>query len=343
MSQPEIVFPPKLELANLPTSFRCLKNLTRYLKKNWGHAPNIWLKSDDQTGSSMSGNKVRKLEYLLADAVRNQSNVVVTCGGIQSNHCRATAMACAQLGLRSHLILRCGDNDGDSDSPDGNWFLDCLTGAQLTLVPKPEYVVKLNSIFADIEAQYCEQGQNPYLIPTGGSNEIGLWGYISAAKELLEDFEREKIEPEVVVCATGSAGTQGGLTIGFNLFASNVDVLGMAVCDSNTYFSQKIEQDFLAWQEKYQLSLTSDLNIQTLDTYIGPGYAKGYDAIYETISLAASLEGIILDPVYTAKAFHGMLSEIKNGPFKNLENIVFVHTGGTFGLFPHKQHFSFND
>ncbi len=339
MSAQSIQFPNKIQLANTPTPFRCLKNLTDHIRELQGFCPNIWIKCDDQTGSSLSGNKVRKLEFLIADALRANADVVITCGGIQSNHCRATAMACAQLGLKSHLILRPGDNKHDIHVPDGNWFLDTLCDASISIPSRKTYLQKLDTIFDHIESEYKDKGLNSYRIPVGGSNEVGLWGYIAAAEELIRDFTVNDISPDAVVCASGSAGTQGGLSIGFNLFESETPIFGMAVCDSQEYFKNKILRDTKAWGTRYDVSLVKELQIQTIDSYIGPGYAQGYQEVYDTIKLLAKLEGIILDPVYTGKAFYGLLAEIRDGAFKATKDIVFVHSGGTFGLFPHRGYF----
>ena len=332
-------FPPKIDLANTPTPFRLLSNLTREL-----NGPRIWLKSDDHTGSVLSGNKVRKLEFLLSEAMDIQAGVVITCGGIQSNHCRATAMACAQLGLKCHLILRTGDNTDDDRVVDGNWFLDALCNAEITLVDKKEYAKSLEWIFANMAKSYLEKGIIPYCIPTGGSNETGLWGYLSTAMELSTDFKTHGISPQTIVCASGSGGTQGGLTLGMHLLESKTQVYGFAVCDDAAYFKRKIIKDVKGWRERYYIDDDFDqsqLNIHTIDTYIGPGYSKGYGEVYGCIKKVAQLEGVVLDPVYTGKAFHGMLCEIKNGIFKNHTDIVFVHTGGIFGLFPQRHQFDF--
>ena len=326
-------FPKSCSLANTPTPLRRLDNISRDLGKN------IWLKSDEQTGSTLSGNKVRKLEYLLADAA--DADVIITCGGIQSNHCRATAFACAQLGLACHLILRDGDNPGDAKVRDGNLLLDWLSGAEITIVPRTEYVSGLASIFEKTANNYRQHGKKPYVIPTGGSNEVGIWGYIDAARELASQFASHQFFPDAIVCATGSAGTQAGLTIGSHIYCNHVPVYGMAVCDSVEYFDNKIRHDTQNWVNRYQINtqMLQGLSVNTNDQYIGPGYAKGYEGVYQTIKWVAEKEGVLLDPVYTGKAFFGMLEEIKHGDFEKYNDIIFIHTGGMFGVFPHKQQF----
>ena len=336
--------PPKLSLANTPTPFRLLKRLTEHL-----NGPKIWLKSDDMSGALLSGNKVRKLEFVLADALSKKATTIITCGGIQSNHCRATAVACAQLGLKCVLILRDDPktNDLRIDSKAklsrGNAFLDQLAGADIKIVPREQYNTKLKDLFSWFENECKNSGGVPYSIPTGASNGVGIWGYLSAFEELKKDFSHHKIIPDAIVCATGSGGTQAGLTLGAHLNRMPVSVVGMAVCDSQDYFYKKVRDDIEDWRTRYfsdgKISaeyfdeLLESLPINTLDDYIGPGYAQTYPEVIDTIKWLAQLEGVFLDPVYTAKAFFGMISEIKKGRFKNTSNIVFVHTGGVFGTF----------
>ncbi|MFT5082275.1 MAG: D-cysteine desulfhydrase [Lentisphaeria bacterium] len=344
--------PTKLNLAQLPTEFRPLDRVSAELG-----GPRIWLKSDDQTGSLLSGNKIRKLDYLLADAKRQGADTVITCGGMQSNHCRATSAAAARLGLRCHLILR-GPQSlkyvGSKEftlaelalpSLEGNVLLDAVLGASISVYSPSYYAENLQRIFDEVEQRYAELGRSCYAIPTGGSNALGLWGYIDAAQELADDFLREGIEPSAVICATGSAGTQGGLSLGFYLLNHECSVIGVAVCDSADYFYQKIRQDLGVWQAQYPGahdsvgSIADALRINTLEQYIGPGYGLGYPALFDAIAWLARTEGVVLDPVYTGKAFYGMVSEIKNGTFKGCEHIVFVHTGGVYGLFPYENKF----
>lgn len=348
--------PRNLDLASRPTELRLLKRASKALG-----GPNLWLKCDDMTGSVVSGNKIRKLEFLLAEALALGCDTVLTCGGLQSNHCRATAAVCARLGINCHLLLR-GSPDlpeqtapfsveqfaerkrsiGEPAEADGNFLIDTLCGAQISIYSPKNYRSSLQQHFEYWQNFYVEKGGRSYSIPTGGSNALGLWGYIKAAEELVEDFERCDIAPEAVVCASGSGGTQGGLTLGLHLLESKTRVLGIAVCDSAEYFRQKIMEDVDGWQRQFmptQSNLSSALNIETLEEYIGPGYAIGYDALFETIRWLAQTEGVVLDPVYTGKAFHGLLQEIKNGRFAEAKDIVFLHSGGLYGLFPYKSEF----
>lgn len=327
-------FPPKLSLASLPSPFKALDRISAELG-----GPRIWIKSDDMTGSLLSGNKVRKLEYVVAKARAESCDTLITCGGLQSNHCRATALVGAQLGLKVHLILR----GRASDEPDGNLLLDQLAGAEISVYKPEEYFTRLDALFREWQEYYTNLGRKAYTIPTGASDGTGIWGYVEASIELQNDFEREGIEPELVVCATGSGGTQAGLTLGFALQGSASRVVGMAVCDDEAYFRNKAQADIRAWFNNLTEEAKAKcrpvveiIEIETNDSYIGPGYARAYPEVYETIKWLAAREGQVLDPVYTGKAFYGLLSEIKNGSFADYKNIVFVHTGGVYGLFPYR-------
>ncbi len=328
-------FPSKLPLAQLPSPLRPLDRLSELLG-----GPRIWIKNDDMTGSTLSGNKVRKLEYVVARAQEAACDTLITCGGLQSNHCRATALVGAQLGLNVHLILR-GRNQ---QSADGNLLLDYLAGAAVSTYSPEEYFENLEQLFAHWRKHYEAQGRRVWCIPTGASDAYGLWGYIEASVELQKDFEKHQIKPGLLVCATGSGGTQAGLTLGFALQNSPISVLGMAVCDDEKYFYEKARADIGAWAKTLEpdyynqyAEKISGVSISTNAKYIGPGYARAYPEIYETIQLVANTEGQVLDPVYTAKAFYGLLSEIKKGNLSQYNDLVFVHTGGIFGMYPYRE------
>ncbi|WP_075185215.1 D-cysteine desulfhydrase family protein [Teredinibacter haidensis] len=327
--------PSRLSLAHLPTPIRPLDRLSRPLG-----GPRIWLKQDDFTGSAQTGNKLRKLEFVVAEALAQGCDTLITCGGVQSNHCRTAALVGAQLGLKVHLLLR-----GDPASCiDGNLLMDHMAGAEVSIYPDDEYVANLGGIFQHWKEYYQSVGRSAYVIPTGASDEVGLWGYLQASEELLNDFKQNDIQPDAIVVATGSGGTQAGLTLGLHLQGSLIPVHGVAVCDSELYFHNKVRSDISAWQKRWGAffnktnldELLAELRIHTLDAYIGPGYAQGYDELFQCIQMVAQEEGIILDPVYTGKAFYGLVSEIKSGIFSGMEDIVFVHTGGVFGLFPYR-------
>jgi D-cysteine desulfhydrase len=330
----QIIYPPRLTLAQTPTPLQLLRRVS-----SASGGPRIWVKRDDLTGSLLSGNKVRKLEFVLAQALAQNCDAIITCGGLQSNHCRATALLCAQLGLHCTLILR-----GEPQLPhDGNLLLDYLAGAEVKTLPIESYQKNLHKLLKDTAAQLRAAGKNPFVIPTGASDGIGLWGYVAACGELRDDFERYGIQPKHIVCATGSGGTQSGLTAGVALHDIDAKVWGVAVCDDEAYFQNKVHADLCDWQQRYAPPLDIEsLLINVIDGYVGPGYAKADNDVFETIKYVARSEGLVLDPVYTGKAFHALLSEIKRGRFDDSNDIVFVHTGGVFGVFPQREQFNFD-
>ena len=336
-----IQFPHRVLLANLPTPLQPLDKITAHYSAPFD-GPRLWVKRDDLTESAMSGNKLRKLEFIIAEAKALGCNTLITCGGVQSNHCRSTALAAAKTGLQSHLILRGAPGDKDAVA-DGNLLVDRLAGASVSMVSLREYQEHLPSLFQQWEQFYAQRGDRALSIPTGGSDGLGIWGYMNAAQELCADFGRHSIEPEYVVCASGSGGTQAGLTLGGYLLGAGFQVKSYAVCDNEQYFLEKVAQDVLDWNRRQDQSVAIDeLSISVSDKYIGPGYGVANAEVYEMIASMARLEGILLDPVYTGKAFHGLLQDIQEGQYAGCKDVVFVHTGGQFGLFPHRGKFEFN-
>jgi D-cysteine desulfhydrase len=330
-----IAYPEKLKLAQTPTPLLPLDRLSAELG-----GPRIWVKRDDATGCAVSGNKIRKLEFVLARAISEGCDTLITCGGIQSNHCRATAILGAQLGLRVHLLLK---GVAPETNPDGNLLLDYLSGAQLSYYPVDEYSENIDEIFNSWQDFYQQQGRKAYPIPLGASYGTGVWGYVSCAEELTGDFARHGINPDAIIHATGSGATQAGLIAGLRLFGTDTPVYGMAVSDDEDHFLEKIHSDLSDWQSSYDMNLDINaLPINVNDAYIGPGYGIATQEVFSTIRHVAALEGLLLDPVYTGKAFFGMLEEVRKGHFSGCENIVFIHTGGLFGLMAQREQLDFN-
>ena len=314
--------PPKIPLARLPTPLQPLDRLSEHLG-----GPRIWLKRDDLTENIGGGNKLRKLEYVLADAKQHGATAVITSGGIQSNHCRATAFAAAKLGLHCHLILR----GKPQTLADGNLLLDQLLGASIDYVNAKDFA-DLNACYYRAGERLREKGFQPYDIPIGASNDIGIWGYVEAAEEMICDFADAAIDPVALVLAVGSGGTYAGLQAGFSMRAHQSQLIGICVGDNNAFFEHKVNQDLSAWQTRYDVKLNLRPN-KFYDQFIGQGYGVASAEIYSLIQKVAELEGVILDPVYTGKAMFGLTQLITS---KDLEgdDIVFLHSGGTFGLFP---------
>lgn len=326
-----LAYPRKIDLAQTPTPLQFLERAS----EKWGRGHRLWVKRDDLTGCTLSGNKVRKLEFIAAHAIDNGYDTLITCGGIQSNHCRATAFAGAQLGLHVHLLLR-GEAAAE---PDGNLFLDYLAGASVNCYPLKQYLREIDQLFVSWQQHYADQGRKALAVPTGGSDGIGVWGYIAACEELAQDFVQHEIEQAHIVTASGSGGTQAGLTIGAALHELPATVWGVNVCDDEEYFLQKVALDARDWRERYPEVPNIAIEPRVLDGYVGQGYGKASPAVFALIQELSQLEGLLLDPVYTGKAFAGMLAEIANGRFEGCRDIVFMHTGGIFGVFPQRAGF----
>jgi D-cysteine desulfhydrase len=294
----------------------------------------VWVKRDDLTGAELSGNKVRKLEFLLADAQDQGADVVITCGGEQSNHARATAMAAARLGLGCVLILRT-DDPARPPPPTGNILLDRLAGAELRWISRADWARRAALLAGEAEAQR-RAGRRPYVIPEGGSNAMGAWGYLAGAAELAEDLAALPPRSTTIVYACGSGGTGAGLILGgklAGLAARGVRIAGVNVCDDRAYFLDVIGRicaDFVArWP--VGVAVAAD-DIELVDGHVGLGYAKSRPEELATLRDLCRRDGVVLDPVYTGKAFHGVVTELARDRRRFGERIVFLHTGGLFGL-----------
>ncbi len=378
----------KVNLANLPTKIVKLERLSSKLGKN------IYIKRDDQTGSELSGNKVRKLEYAMAEAISQGCDLVITTGGIQSNHCRATVTSATLLGLKSAVLLRISPKDAHTlpykpgptidtipprhpetkactsvPAPDcpredlinpevaGNYFMDRLFGADIHFCSPSEYSNSRDEIMARIAEDYRKQGYKPYIIPEGASNAIGTMGYYEAMEEIVAQEKEMGIRFDAVAVATGSGGTCAGLNLANRVLGLNKKVLGVCVCDDNLYFQERIApmaHDAVDYLEKFE-KLPADKTLQEwkdycnfkiediemVDQYVGVGYALSRPQELEFIKEIARLEGVIFDTCYTGKGLIGVVNEIKEGgKLADCENILFIHTGGLFGLFPNADLFT---
>lgn len=325
--------PERIHIANLPTKIEKLDRLSQKLG-----GPNLYIKRDDQTGTEISGNKIRKLEFSLKEAIDRDCDTLITCGGVQSNHCRATAAIAAKLGLKSVLVLR---GTGE-EAIDGNLFLDKLFGADIHFITPEEYRNDRTKIMLRTKEQLEAQGMKPYVIPEGASNGIGSFGYFAAMDEIRIQEKEMGIFFDGIVIAVGSGGTYAGLALANKVLERAGRIYGVNVCDDADYFKIRI-LEVLEESKRYMNSdmVFSKEDIHIIDGYVGRGYAisrpEELDFIYEL----ARLEGVILDPTYTGKAMYGLVEEIKKGKFKECKNLLFIHTGGVFGLFPQKDLFTF--
>jgi D-cysteine desulfhydrase len=325
-----VPYPERVELARTPTPLVHLPRTSDAL------GVELWLKRDDLTGVELSGNKVRKLEFLLAEARAQGADTILTCGGEQSNHCRATALAATRLGLRSHLVLRT-DDPAAPPTASGNILLDWLAGATIQWISREAWGNR-NAILSELADRLRAEGKRPYVIPEGGSNALGAWGYVRCAEELAADLAGQPRRDTSIVYACGSGGTGAGLLLGARLFglaASGVRVVGVNVCDDRDYFVRVIGGICADFEARFATGATiAPADIDLLDGYVGLGYGKARDEeLLELIALARR-DAVLLDPVYTGKAFFGVVSELARDRRCLGERVVFVHTGGLFGLFP---------
>jgi L-cysteate sulfo-lyase len=316
---------PRVALALLPTPIEPLPRLSAHLG-----GPQLFVKRDDLTGLGLGGNKLRKLEFLLGEARALGADTVLTVGAIQSNHARQTAAACARLGLDCELILRRGSHVTDAYLNGGNVLLDRLLGARL-------HVLEAHESREDCMTSRAEvlrgEGRQPYCIPVGGSCGLGNLGYAACAQEILAQAKAQKVGFDGVVVATGSGGTQGGLVAGMKLLGG-VPVIGVAV------EGDRREQEVLAFRQAEEAlrllgheGTDTAAGVVVMDEFVGPGYAKPTESMREALSLAARFEGLVLDPVYTGKAFAGLIALARSGRFGKDQSLLFVHTGGAPGLF----------
>ncbi len=307
----------RVPLAHLPTPIEALPRLSRLLG-----GPQLFIKRDDLTGLGMGGNKTRKLEYLAADALAEGAKTLITTGAVQSNHCRQVAAAAAKLGLDCQLILA-GDEPGEAQ---GNLLLDKLSGAQIFFTSKANRDQELQLRFQQAQ----RDGQKPYLIPYGGSNTIGALGYLNAMVELKD----QGLEPDWIVFATSSGGTQAGLILGAHITGFRGKILGISIEHSSDPFSAQIADLVNKTVDElgYDWSVTSR-EVLINDSYCQAGYGVLTSAEIEAVNLFAHTEGILLDPVYTGRAAAGLLGLIRKGFFRPEEKVLFWHTGGTPALF----------
>jgi D-cysteine desulfhydrase len=319
-------FPPRILLANLPTPIQKLERLS----EQWGGAE-IFVKRDDLTGIALSGNKIRKLEFVIAEARNQGADLLITCGGIQSNHARATAVAAAILGMKSYLVLR-GQPGGEAD---GNLLLDFLVGAKVKYITPEDYSTRVDEIMSELAEELKNDGYHPYVIPEGASNELGAMGYLAATEEIVMQLQKLELQIDYLICADGSGGTHAGLLLGQKFYNQKYQVVGVNVCDDEAYFVDKINRISIKAIDRF--NLIDDFkkeNIKIIDGYVGEGYALNRQEEIDFIKQVALTEGLILDPVYTGKALFGIRDQILKDRFKKGDKILFIHTGGLFGLFP---------
>ncbi len=321
-----INYPNRVKIAAIPTPIDRLSHWSREL------GVDLYIKRDDMTGSDLSGNKGRKLEFHFAEAQARGCNVVVTCGGAQSNHARATAIAARRLGMDAVLILRSRTTPPGGEPINGNLFLDQLVGARIVWVTPDEYRAR-DAVFERVGAELRAAGRTPYLMPEGGSDEVGAWGYVAAVEEIAAQEREMGVQFDAIVHAVGSGGTTAGLVLGTKLVGVGAEVRGFAVCDDTAYFVDRVTAIVDRTIDRYQLRIPfASKELRVDDRYKGIGYALSLPAERALVRQVAETDGIILDPVYTGKAFFGMVDLMRADRLSFGRRVLFVHTGGIFGL-----------
>lgn len=318
---------PRVSLAHLPTPLEHLPRLSKHLG-----GPDIYLKRDDCTGLATGGNKTRKLEFSMAEALQRGADTIVTVGAVQSNHVRQTAAAACKLGLACEVLLEHRVTDpSDQYANSGNILLDRIFGANLR-----EYRAgtEFDAAMSEVAEEVSAAGGTPYIIPGGASNTIGALGYVGCALEMLDQFKEQNLRVDHIVTATGSAGTQAGLIVGLKAMQSDIPLLGIGVnapqdIQEGRVFKLACETAELVGKP----GIISRSDIVANCNYIGAGYGVPTDSMNDAVMMLARFEGLLFDPVYSGKALAGMIDLIRGDYFDDVQNIVFLHTGGSAALF----------
>jgi len=318
---------PRRKYSNGPTPVEYLENLTKYLD-----GPDVYIKRDDLLGLTGGGNKTRKLEFLVADALKQGADTLVTCGAVQSNHCRLTLSAAKKEKLECYFVLEERVKDSYHKDANGNNFLfNLLEVDGKVVVPAG---TDLMAEMEKIAEKLRKEGKKPYIIPGGGSNEIGATGYVACAQELMMQLFDQGIDIDGVVTVSGSAGTHAGLAVGFRANNNPMPITGISV-NRNKEIQTENVYNLIQKTAKYldvKSEITKD-DVKVFDDYVGAGYSLPTDKMIKAIEILAVEEGILLDPVYTGKGMAGFIDLIQSGHYKKGEKVLFLHTGGAPALY----------
>ncbi|MDW0115196.1 D-cysteine desulfhydrase [Sporosarcina saromensis] len=318
---------PRRKYSYGPTPIEYLKNLTEHLG-----GPEIYIKRDDLLGLTGGGNKTRKLEFLVADALAKGADTLLTCGAVQSNHCRLTLSAARKEQLDCHLVLEERVPNSYHRNSNGNNFLFNLLGTDgITVVPGGSNMLEEMEKVAE---KLRSEGKKPYIIPGGGSNEIGATGYVACAQEMMMQLFDQSLDIDCIVTPSGSAGTHAGLTVGMRASNNPIPIIGISVNkdketqEGNVYKLIQKTADFLNVENAIDKSA-----VNVYDDYVGPGYSLPTEKMTEAIEMLAQHEGILLDPVYTGKVMAGFIDLVRTGYFSKGQKVLFLHTGGSPALY----------
>jgi len=318
---------PRIKLARLPTPLEEMPRLSKFLG-----GPKLWIKRDDLTGIAFGGNKERKTEFVMADAIQKGADVIITTGAVQSNHARVTAAAAKKLGLKVVLVLR----GKEPQEYDGNLLLDHLLGADIRFVQgdRQQPLPAMEEVAEELK----REGHKPYIVPRGASYPTGAVGYVNAMLELINQAKEANLNIDYIVHASGSGGTQAGLVLANKALEAETEVLGMCIKpNANQWLTEKIVKITNGIAKLLDLKETVNQgDVVLIGDYAGEDFGVLTPEAVEAIQLVAQTEGILLDPVYTGKAMAGLIDFIKKEHFKKDDNVVFVHTGGTPALFVYR-------
>lgn len=318
---------PRVKLMWGPTPIVHAQNISKDL------GINLYIKRDDLTGLALGGNKTRKLEFIMGKALKENYDTVITAGAVHSNHALQTAAAARKLGMDAVLVLR------GKEENKGNFLMDKIIDAD-TRVFDVKTSKELRVFMEDIQKELAAKGKKALLIPVGGSDPTGALGYVNAAVEIIEQLERNKLEIDFVVCATSSGGTQAGITLGYKMLEASTRILSIGVGDpreellGDVYDLVEETREILGIQEK--IIDKKEIESVTIDGYGFGGYGTIVKEVADVIRYAAKKEGLYLDPVYTGKAFYGLMDLVKQGTIPQASKVLFIHTGGLGGLFQYE-------
>ena len=320
---------PRRRYTLVPTPIEKLEHLSRHLG-----GPEIYIKRDDLTGLTGGGNKTRKLEFLVAEALAQGADTLITVGAVQSNHCRLTLAAAVREGLKCRLVLEQRVPGSYRPDASGNNFLFDLLGVEAVTVV--EGGADLDAAMRAVADELSAQGRRGYIIPGGGSNPLGALGYVACAEEILAQTFDTGLALDHVVCASGSAGTHAGLLVG--LLGNNAHLPLTGINVRRPQAEQERNVHTLAARTAALLGLDEPPRetVRALDQWVGPGYSLPTDEMVEAVRLLARLEGVLLDPVYTGKAMAGLIGLVRQGAFKAGEKVLFLHTGGSPALYAYQ-------
>ncbi len=318
---------PQESLAFLPTPLHRLKHLGDSIGLD-----ELWIKRDDLTGHSFGGNKTRKMEFVLGDARAIKADTIVTVGGLQSNHCRQTAVACAKAGFRCILLLA-GE---EPETYTGNLLLSSMLGAEIKFFPD-DHLLTMHSRLDEVLETLKDFGLNPYAVPAGATMPVGVISYAVAMEELYFQTQNEGFTPEKIIVATGTAGTLAGLIVGAQMLDLDVDIIGVSVLHDAEEATLKVKNQISRIIDKYPEVDDFTPNIHIDDTFLEPGYGIMTEGVRTAIDTFAKMDGIFLDPVYTGKAGLALMRLALNGDIKSDAHTIFWHTGGSPALFAYEE------